>query len=183
MMKKKVFISSALAVLLIIGIIAAIFLWKNKGPIEKKIEEKPTEIEAIIQKEKEIKVPLIPDMEWYKSNVDKTEYIITTKAEFLGFLRLQARGSASVSFAGKTVKLGEDITINEGDMSEWDYESETLINISDYQTVKPSSVGVAFQGTFDGQGHTISGIFCEAYNANGAGIFLYTGKGAVINAS
>lgn len=178
---RKKIILVILLVLLFAGCVTAAVVLMNRGKVVVTEEkDEMDEMEEILEKEKKIKVPLIPDMDWYEEHPERSEYTITTKNEFLGFLRMVARGKVSINFAGKTVKLGSDIILNEGDMSEWDYESDDLINISDYQTEKPTSVSVAFQGTFDGQGHTISGVYGECTGTRGAGLFLYTGRDAVI---
>ncbi len=103
---------------------------------------------------------ITPDTSWYLTDgavtdTTKTEYEITTPEQLLGFAQIIANSTFNNTFNGKTVKLGADIDLNPG----WSADS--------YKTVadKPTNVwpamtaGVDFAGTFDGQGHTISGVY------------------------
>ena len=83
----------------------------------------------------------IVDTTWYDAAQD--EYTLTTADQLMAFAAL----SQTNNFSGKTVKLGADITIN-ADMSA-PTVSWTSIGSSSYK----------FAGTFDGQGHTISGLY------------------------
>ena len=65
------------------------------------------------------------------------------------------------NFAGKTIKLTCDIVINQGDVSTWTNPVKWDANGSGW--------GTRFAGSFDGQGHTISGIYNDA--PNNAGFF------------
>lgn len=95
------------------------------------------------------------DKRWY--NTTDTEFVITTEAEFYGFAEL----SLSNSFMGQTVKLGADITINEGNAADW-------ATTAPEKVWKPiawaAGSGTPFAGIFDGQGHTISGIYVNSNN-------------------
>jgi len=112
------------------------------------------------------------DTSWYKA--DAKEFVIDNVAKLYGFAML----GATTDFAGKTVKLGADIkvnTVNESILASWANETavpeNTWIPIGD--TSKP------FEGTFDGQGHTISGMYLktdETYN----GMFGYTSDKCMI---
>ena len=76
------------------------------------------------------------DTDWY--DVDASRYEIHTAAELAGLAQLVNRG---VTFAGKTVVLCDDLDLS-GKL--W--------------TPIGSSTVLSFQGTFDGQGHSISGL-------------------------
>lgn len=91
------------------------------------------------------------DITWYDES--KTEFKISTAAQLLGLSQL----GQSKNFAGKTVKLDADITLNEGDSSKW---GETAPAIS-WAPIKE------FAGTLDGQGHTISGIYSKVGGTGG----------------
>ena len=114
------------------------------------------------------------NVEWYDE--DGTEFTITTAEELYEFAAL----SADYDFYGQTIKLGADIVVNEGDANEWaDVPPEI---IWDYPIE-------GFAGTFDGQGHTISGIYGVGYlykvDASGltqlpAGMFFDTKSVCVI---
>lgn len=100
------------------------------------------------------------DRRWYDGTA--TEFVINTVAEFYGF----AEVSVSNNFAGKIVKLGSDITINSGDAADW---ATTAPEKVWYPIGFKSGSGTPFAGTFDGQGHTISGVYVSG--ANNLGLF------------
>lgn len=83
------------------------------------------------------------DTSWYNDN--DTEFILTTAEQLAGFAELVDGGN---TFAGKTVKLGTDID---------------LYHLADGATepmsFDPIGDDVAFEGTFDGQGHAIENLY------------------------
>ena len=97
------------------------------------------------------------DISWYDDA--KFEYTINTLDQLYGFYIL----SADHNFAGKTVKLGADITVNEGDAKDW----------AEKAPENPWYPINRFAGTFDGQGHTISGVYLHS-NQPGTGLFTST---------
>ena len=92
--------------------------------------------------------------------VDEGGNITITSADGLFWFAEQA--NAGNNFAGKTVKLANDIDLND---KLW-----TPIGI--YNDSKTH-----FKGTFDGQGHTVSGVNVVESRKNGVGFFgkVYTG--------
>lgn len=64
-------------------------------------------------------------------------------------------------FSGKTIKLTANIVLNDGDASKWE-TSAPKYNLGELVT----GVGT-FEGTFDGQGHTISGIYNNRMSPEG----------------
>ena len=103
------------------------------------------------------------DVSWYDEG--KTEYTLTTLDQLYGFYILSAQNT----FAGKTVKLGADITINEGDAKDW----------ADRAPENPWYPIDRFAGTFDGQGHTISGVYLHS-NQPGTGLFTSISETATL---
>lgn len=91
--------------------------------------------------------------------VDAEEYVITTAEQLADFAK---QVNAGETFAGKTIKLGQNIDLNN---AEW-----TPIGTSD----KP------FKGIFDGQDHTIANLKISGYNSN-VGLFGYTTEGEIKN--
>ena len=91
------------------------------------------------------------DTEWYDKNPEASEFTINTAEELAGLAELAGRFSSDVTFSGKTVKLGENIILNEGVLN-----AEKELNEGDFHEWTPISY---FAGTFDGQGHTISGLY------------------------
>lgn len=106
---------------------------------------------------------IVPDTDWY--NPRSKEFTLYTAAELLGFSKL----SEKFDFYGKTIYLGADITFNTGNAADWkDSEPENKWMPIRY-----------FAGTFDGQGHTISGIYIAATHEI-IGLFSEAGKDSII---
>lgn len=107
-------------------------------------------------------------------SAEATELHITNADELLQFSRDIASGD---SFAGVTVYLDNDITCNEGELSsmtkaELDALSWKWHNVDDVDF---------FDGVFDGQGHTISGIYFCPSSPTATGLFGATaGKDATV---
>lgn len=98
------------------------------------------------------------DDEWY--NDTDSEFVIDTAEELAGFANLVNAGN---TFNRKTVKLGDSIDLMGAPWEPIGYS------------------GVAFQGTFDGQGNTIYNLFVDKEKASYAGLFGNTNSGAVKN--
>ena len=89
------------------------------------------------------------DVLWY--NGASSTYTITTAEELYGFSYLASIGK---TFANKTVKLGASIDLNEG----WTASESPEV------ATKWTPIGTdtkPFEGIFDGQGYSISGVFVE----------------------
>ena len=89
----------------------------------------------------------IADTSWY-SDAD-TEFTLHDAADLAGFSELVNAGN---DFKGKTVKLDADINLSDSD-EEW--------------TPIGNNEDTPFSGTFDGQGHTVSGINISAQSMGG----------------
>ncbi|MBQ9112581.1 MAG: hypothetical protein IJY08_03270 [Clostridia bacterium] len=86
------------------------------------------------------------DSTWYDDT--KTTLVISDAADLLAFA---AQINAKNTFVGKTVELSADIDLNPG----WVASTTAPTNVWDI-----TGCGVnGFWGTFDGKGHTISGIY------------------------
>jgi len=83
------------------------------------------------------------DTTWY--NDTDTEFIIETAEQLAGFAKLVDEGN---DFAGKTVKLGADLDLYH--LAEGATDPTCFDPIGSYRNDK------IFEGTFDGQNHTIS---------------------------
>ena len=110
------------------------------------------------------------DTSWYdefKDDTNQKAFVIATAPDFYGFANLVNSGN---TFAGKTIYVGADITVNSGtDTSSFAYKNWPII---------ASTSANAFQGTFDGQNHTISGIY--ASGADHVALFGYAHSNSVI---
>lgn len=103
------------------------------------------------------------DVSWYIGHENDMEYTLTTASQLEGFAILVNNGTAegNVSFKDKTIKLGNDIELT----GTW-----TPIGIA--------SNGHSFEGTFDGQGHTIKELRVETDDTY-AGLFGHVRYGAI----
>jgi len=86
---------------------------------------------------------------WY--NETDTEFTIKTPKQLNEFAGL----SQFYTFEGQTVKLGADIILNEGAATTWEENAPE-------NKWKPIQ---GFAGTFDGQNHTISGLYGKAHQS------------------
>ena len=106
------------------------------------------------------------DTSWYVAG--ESQYVINTAEELAGFASIvNGENGLADTFAGKTVKLDANIDLNG---INW-----TAIGC-------PMEDGyVGFEGTFDGQGHTISNLNIDNKANWGQGLFGYiTSKNTVI---
>ncbi|MBQ8431614.1 MAG: endonuclease/exonuclease/phosphatase family protein [Clostridia bacterium] len=106
------------------------------------------------------------DISWYTG--DKTEYVLTTADQLAGLMALRINSKGTTTFEGVTIKLGRDMIFNEGDLS----QGATHI----WPTIHSSYL---FKGTFDGQGHTVSGIYMPYEDSGVKGMFGGVGGNAV----
>jgi len=102
------------------------------------------------------------DTTWY--NDADTEFVLTTAEELAGLAQLVDGGN---TFAGKTIKLGDDINL------------EVYAGNEERISFNPIGYGynIVFKGTFDGQGHTIKNLYQDggdldlASSTAGGGLF------------
>ena len=90
-----------------------------------------------------------PDTSWFTG--DKTEYILTSADQLVGFHSLR---SSTFGYEGITVKLDCDVIINQGTVDE-------ILASDSKHNWKELNSAYLFKGTFDGQGHTISGVYMQ----------------------
>ena len=111
------------------------------------------------------------DNSWYKPDSDIKEYTLTNVDQLFGFAYLvNIQGH---KFEGITVKLGSNMVINEGDASTWGTTPPALV----WHPVGTQTT--PFMGTFDGQGHYISGLYtCEKQNN---GLFAWIANAEIKN--
>ena len=111
-----------------------------------------------------------PDLTFWESAIEseQTEIIVTTADQLMGFASL----TANMTFEGYTIKLGADITINEGDSTTWKTAAPT------HMWSCSTAHDFRFAGTFDGQGHTISGLYSKTEQE--CGLFGTVASGTVI---
>ncbi len=106
---------------------------------------------------------------WYDSSA--TTLVIDSAEDLAAFVSAVNGGNV---FSGQTVRLDCDIIWTAGDASEW---SEITAPDRSWTPIG-TSANKPFQGTFDGNGHTVSGLYYHG-TITGAGFFGYV-KGATI---
>lgn len=103
---------------------------------------------------------LVPDITPFTSNPFATTYIISTPEQLYGFA-LAITGQKDVidrvDFTGKTVKLANDIMLN--DTTQWQLLGKYIQGRQWVPLGLNYVSDIVFRGTFDGDGHTISGLY------------------------
>ena len=108
------------------------------------------------------------DVAWYYDD-ESDVYTLDTAEQLYGFAAL----SQSSTFSGKTIQLGNDIKVNKKTI-----DSDSLASgLREWKSIGSSSS--LFAGTFDGQGHTISGLYQHA-TKDYSGLFAATDEGSTV---
>ena len=114
---------------------------------------------------------------WY--NESQTEFTITTAEQLAGLAQLVNNGNR---FEGKTIKLSNNIMLN--DTANWqNWENNPPAREWEkigYWDLNSDNGNKRFQGTFDGCGYVVSGIYINSFNKY-QGLFGYVGGMAVDN--
>lgn len=110
------------------------------------------------------------DSTWYSAISDEDEFVIVTAADLYGFTELTdttTSASECITFEGKRIYLGADITINE--LGEGETAAALKTKATDEDATNNPLVWIpigakwdrtnGFKGTFDGVGKTIRGIY------------------------
>lgn len=116
------------------------------------------------------------DYSWYAENLSTKTAILESASQLYGLADIVngTNGATQDTLEGWTIKLGNDIVVNKGDASEWDGNASgvyTWTRIGVNSTDSGSTRN--FRGTFDGQGHYISGLHGGENNNNGLFGFTY----------
>jgi len=121
------------------------------------------------------------DTEWYWDNPKQAKFTLTTAEQLAGLAQLVNGGN---NFSGKTIKLGANIVLNDtANYKDWENSRETRpsniwIAIGTYNP--SASLANSFSGTFDGNGHVVSGVYISNYSSDYQGLFGYVGSGGTI---
>ena len=119
--------------------------------------------------------PTLTLLSWY--NPEKKEFYINSKSDLFEF----AKASQTDDFAGKIVYLSDDIDVNEGTAEEMLARATDSDPTNDPIAWTPiGTKDKPFAGIFDGQNHTISGIYINN-NSNYQGLFSYVGTCTIQN--
>ena len=142
------------------GVWAAI---KDNGLLELKSFATPNMVDGLVG----VSRPVVVDVNWYIDS--KTEFTINTAGELYGLAKLCNEGN---TFAGKTINLGNNIIVNNRTMdpSAEEYAQSGAWAAAEADFVEWIPIGGGsnsytlanqFAGTFNGQGHTISGLYMK----------------------
>ena len=113
------------------------------------------------------------DTSWYDAT--STNFEISTAEQLAGLAELVNNGN---DFSGKTILLTADIVLN--DTSDWEnWENSAPKNSWSSIGSDSGNSSNPFSGTFDGQGHTVSGIYINSEN-DYQGLFGYN-EGTIKN--
>ena len=118
------------------------------------------------------------DKSWYDPNDVKKEYTFTTANQILGLIAIREESEGAITFEGITFKLGKNIVFNKLKKG-----VSVLSSLDDLQTTykwTTSTSSYHFKGTFDGQGHYISGVLFQAGGSGAKGLLGGLGGNAVI---
>lgn len=115
------------------------------------------------------------DTSWYDPNA--TSHVIVNAAELYSFASMINAGTAKTT---DTYYLAADIMVNDkGDANDVSGWATTAPTYAWTPIGNSTTAGKYFNGTFNGQNHTISGI-CQNDGAAITGLFGYTGTSTVI---
>ncbi|MFA5659055.1 MAG: Ig-like domain-containing protein, partial [Oscillospiraceae bacterium] len=150
-LSKKGILQRALGILLVFSIV---FAYTSEMDLSFKV--KATEI-------------INADTSWYVGHETDSSFTIDTAEELAGLASIVNAGTDT--FSGDTITLGADIVLNDiSSFSSWGTTSPAWefpvigITISD-----PN--GNFFEGTFDGDGHSITGLYVDDSTRTYAGLF------------
>jgi len=114
---------------------------ENDKPALKSFAEQTLELSGV---EKEY------DVSWYAKEM--SSFTLSNAKQLQGFRML----ASTTNFSGATIRLGNDIVINEGNAKDWIKDPKCAPENS---WLPIGNISLPFAGTFDGQGHTISGLY------------------------
>lgn len=114
-----------------------------------------------------------------KYNATDSEYTISNASELYGFAVAifdSSAGAIKTKLQKATITLGDDIVLNAGDAAQWT-EKEGPQN--EWYSI------IAFQGTFNGAGHTISGLYSvkpkdDKMPSSQKGLFINSNSGVTV---
>lgn len=106
--------------------------------------------------------------DWYNDNPNATEFTINTAEELAGLAELV--NDQKVNFLNKTINLNADITLNANseDYKNW----ATTPPDNKWTTIGGAYYSPKFSGTFNGNNHTIKGVYIKNTNKED---YLYVG--------
>ena len=117
------------------------------------------------------------DVTWYKDS--ESSFKISTPEQLAGLAQLV---NGDNTFEGKTITLANDIVLNEGVLNEKGEFDGDGSGLNTWTPIGGGTYAKLFKGSFDGQNHTISGIYIRN-ESNNQGLFGYVDGGKIQNLS
>ena len=161
---------------------------KEDGFLQLKSFADKNQIDGLTNVARGTTTTITADTSWY--NDSDNEFTINTAEALYGLAKLCNEGN---TFEGKTIKLGKDIVVNKTSMDPSDYAGDAWataeeefvkwIPIGGGNGTKSDDVAKQFAGSFDGQGHTISGLYMKrgGYYLGLFGLLELNGKSTIKN--
>ena len=121
------------------------------------------------------------DTTWYDVDSDATTLVIATSADLWGLANV-VNTKADV-LAGQTVILIRDVAATDGTLvvsNDGTATGDYTFTGTTYDWVGIGSNANRFNGTFDGDGNTISGLYTKTESGSGVGLFGYTNSNCMI---
>jgi|GEM_PF-7111115 len=124
------------------------------------------------------------DTSWYEGHEDDSEFTLTSASQLAGLSSLSSTGT---TFESQTIFLGVDIDLNGCKSLSVEYnKSQAITNFTDADTHNVWTPIINFQGTFNGNGHTIynmsvkEGRYAEGQGYD-SGFISYLASGTLKN--
>ena len=114
------------------------------------------------------------DIDWYNPDANPKEYTITTAAQLRGVSWL-TNNVNNLDFKDWTLRLGANIELN--NTEKWEQWNETTEGLNMWEPI--GNYRNRFNGTFDGKGYTVGGIYVRDGN-DAVGLFGYLGSDGTI---
>lgn len=116
------------------------------------------------------------DTSWYTG--DRNSYDIATAEQLAGFAKLVREAAHEDRFRGVTINLVDDMILNDtSNIGNWEKTAPANVWDPIGRVGSPVMGYCPFAGQFNGNGHTISGMYVSADRESG--LFCYT-SGAII---
>jgi len=121
------------------------------------------------------------DTTWYDVDPDATTLVIASSADLWGLANVV--NTKQDVLTGQTVILIRDVAATDGTLNvanEGNAASDYTFTGTTLDWVGIGSNAKRFDGTFDGDGNTISGLYTKTESGSGVGLFGYTNSNCVI---
>ena len=160
----------------------------NNKIIKNNMDEKLTQLRLLVTMLLLVAAMVMPKMAWAEITPTKpssgdgssaTPYQISTAGELYWFAALVNDGTALNTSANAV--LVNDITVNTGVLTADGKLASNVSGFTEWTPIGQNNIKTIFIGTFDGQGHTVSGLDFNNSNTACVGLFGFIGSGGKIS--